>query len=60
MTTKVVVDAHAGWPVKVQSQEKQDDGSWRNVHGHIVPAMEQETFYVTNTTRVIVEEGERK
>jgi len=28
MTTKIIVDAHAGWPVRVTRYEKQPDGQY--------------------------------
>lgn len=59
MTTRVIVDAHAGWPVGVQTVDKQEDGEWK-VTGEIsVPANTEQTFYVTNSRRLIIEEGPR-
>jgi len=45
MTTKITVDAHAGWDVAVKVAEKQDDGLWA-VREEIVPKFTQRDFYV--------------
>jgi len=61
MTTKVTVDAHAGWPVNVQLQNRKDAKSteWTTVETQVVPAMGTADIYVHQTRRLIVEEGER-
>ncbi|RUW55600.1 hypothetical protein EOA32_00850 [Mesorhizobium sp. M1A.F.Ca.ET.072.01.1.1] len=66
MTTKVTVDAHAGWPVHVttidqvydhEAQKMTDE--WRETGKDTVPANEKRDFYVTSSRRLIVEEGNR-
>lgn len=60
MTTKVIVDAHAGWPVNVQFVDKDANGEWKeSPDKEIVPANETREFFVYDTRRLIIEEGER-
>ena len=54
MTTKVTVDAHAGWPVKV-IQVNPKDGVWFG-EPTIVPAKEVRTFYVNSEMDLIIHE----
>lgn len=58
MTTKVTVDAHAGWPVNVQLQNRLN-GEWTTAETQVVPAMEKADVYVYGDRRLIIEEGER-
>lgn len=47
MTTKVTVDAHAGWPVKVVSQQLGQDGlPSGEPREEIVPPRTTKDFYV--------------
>lgn len=60
MTTKVTVDAHAGWPVHVEIIDKDNDnGEWKTTRNEVVPAMERRDFYVTSSRRLTVSEGSR-
>ncbi len=52
MTTKITVDAHAGWPVKVVKIAK--EGSSGSVE--IVPANEKRDFYVHSGLDLLVSE----
>jgi len=45
MTTKITVDAHAGWDVAVKIAEKREGDSWF-VREEIVPKLTQRDFYV--------------
>lgn len=58
MTTTVHINAHAGLPVKVETQEKQEDGSWGDpVHQHtVMPHDEMVPFVVYETHRLIITE----
>lgn len=56
MTTKVTVDAHAGWDVKVKFFHPKTSESQGE---QIVKANTTETVYVHSTRRVEVEEMER-
>ena len=55
MTTKVTVDAHAGWPVKVEAIDTYNGESKTSELG-IVPPYENRDFYVTNTRQIVVTE----
>lgn len=46
MTTKVTVDAHAGWPVKVDSLDQNPDGSLALISEATVSPNTQRDFYV--------------
>ena len=59
MTTKVTVDAHAGWPVRVVAQDKAQDGSVYHTELGIVPPNEKRDFYVHSTRDIIVSEMEK-
>lgn len=61
MTTKVTVDAHAGWPVRVTAVDQQSGegpGSRETVLGE-VPPNETKDFYVHQGRKLIIEELER-
>lgn len=60
MTTKVTVDAHAGWPVKVTSVQLGNDGVVKNRSTTTVPANTSQDFYVHSHMKIEVEEGERE
>lgn len=55
MTTKVTVDAHAGWPVKVEIT----DARKTVCSEQIVPPGEKRDFYVTNTRSLSISEMPR-
>jgi hypothetical protein len=55
MTTKVTVDAHAGWPVKVEAIDTYD-GESKTTELAVVPAFEKRDFYVTSTRQIVVTE----
>lgn len=58
MTSKVIVDAHAGWPMQVTAIDQttgEGPGSKETVLGVVAPK-EQGTFYVTNTRKLLIEE----
>ena len=46
MTTKVTVDAHAGWPVKVTTVQLNSDGTPKQSSDTIVPANTKQDFYI--------------
>jgi hypothetical protein len=60
MTTKVTVDAHAGWPVKVEAVDHWpgEEASRTTIVG-IVPPLEVREFYVTSSRQLIITEMER-
>ena len=55
MTTKVTVDAHAGWPVKVEAIDTYD-GESKTTELGIVPAYENRDFYVHSNRQIVVTE----
>lgn len=55
MTTKVTVDAHAGWPVKVTKISYDATGETGR-SDEVVPANTEQTFYVHSNLRIAVEE----
>lgn len=57
MTTKVIVDAHAGWPVQVEAidQYPADAAPVTTVLG-VVPPKEAREFYCTSTRRLVITE----
>lgn len=54
MTTKITVDAHAGWPVKVTPIDNGING-----RETIVPPHTKADFFVWDTRQLIVEEMKR-
>jgi hypothetical protein len=64
MTTKVTVDAHAGWPVKVEAIDTiYDESGPTGVEttselGIVAPGTRQD-FYCTNSRRLVVTEMKR-
>lgn len=59
MTTRVTVDAHAGWPVHVKTIDKGVDGTWTEMRTETVAPLEQREFYVHDSRRLLIEEGRR-
>ena len=60
MTTKVTVDAHAGWPVGVREIVLTRDGEPTGVeHYHVVKPGEVREFCVHSHMELHVAEGER-
>lgn len=60
MTTKVTVDAHAGWPVKVVKMELAADRmSIERASEEVVPANESRDFYIHAHLKIEVEEMSR-
>lgn len=60
MTTKVTVDAHAGWPVRVEAVDQYPaDADPVTKEIGIVPANEKQDFYVTSTRKLIISEMQR-
>ena len=57
MTTKVMVDAHAGWPVRV-TKIYYKPGEETGREDVIVPAHTTQDFYIHNNMRIAVEEME--
>ena len=55
MTTKVTVDAHAGWPVKVEAVETLN-GETKQSELAIVPPFEKRDFYVFDTRQLLITE----
>lgn len=58
MTTKVTVDAHAGWPVKV-TKVMYKPGEETGREDVIVPANTVQDFYIHNNMLIHVEEMPR-
>lgn len=56
MTTRVIVDAHAGWPVKVVKRELNTDGSINNAREEVVPPNTTQEFYVHSGLEILVKE----
>lgn len=62
MTTKVTVDAHAGWPVRVQYLDRTYDfqngytGGFDMSEAGIVEPGTTQDFYVTDSRQVLVSE----
>jgi hypothetical protein len=56
MTTKVTVDAHAGWPVQVVAEDRGLDGNLSYMTFPVVPPGEVREFYVFDIRRLIVTE----
>ena len=56
MTTKVTVDAHAGWPVKVEAIDTFPDAEPTRRHIATVPANAVQDFYVHSTRQLIITE----
>lgn len=54
MTTKVTVDAHAGWPVQVEAEDKFLNGEITNSILGIVQPGEVRDFYVFDTRKITV------
>lgn len=59
MTTKVTVDAHAGWPVKVTSIAYDSTGETSRSDS-VVPAHTHADFYIHSNMRIAVEEMPRE
>lgn len=60
MTTRVIVDAKAGWPVKVTKRELNNDGSVNNAKDEAVPPNETRAFYVHSHLEIVVREMPRE
>lgn len=56
MTTKVTVDAHAGWPVKVTTVDLDSDGKPTGQHETTVPPHAVQDFYVHSHRELHVKE----
>lgn len=57
MTTKVTIDAHAGWPVKVTQISLDNDGAPTGTEAeYTVPANTVQNFYVHSHMKLMVEE----
>ena len=56
MTTKVTVDAHAGWPVQVDITDHYTGRSVPTVTVEIVPAQTERVFYIHETRSITVRE----
>ncbi len=59
MTTKVTVDAHAGWPVQVVAQDTMTDGAVFHTPLAIVPPNQVQDFYIHSTRQLIITEMPR-
>jgi hypothetical protein len=55
MTTKVIVDAHAGWPVRVILKDTYGDRDTVETTETVEPGTER-TFYATSSRVIVVEE----
>lgn len=58
MTTKVTVDAHAGWPVKVEAVYTYE-GKTETSELQVVPPGQIQEFYATDTQQILVTELKR-
>lgn len=58
MTSKVIVDAHAGWPMRVTAIDTYNGEVKQTVIGEVAPH-EKAEHYVTQTRKILVEELER-
>lgn len=56
MTTRVQVDAHAGWPVKVQSIDTGPEGEIVQADLGIVPALASQNFHVYKGRQLLITE----
>ena len=56
MTTKVTVDAHAGWPVQVVAEDRGLDGNLSYMTFPIIPPNEVRDFYTYDSRRLIITE----
>ena len=56
MTTKVTVDAHAGWPVQVEIVDQYPGDAEPQTRVEIVPANTARDFYVHSTRKLVVSE----
>lgn len=56
MTTKVTVDAHAGWPVEVTNIDLANDGSQVTGSKQVVPAKATQEFYIHSHRELHVKE----
>jgi hypothetical protein len=57
MTTKVIVDAHAGWPVLVTSIEMHPEtGEWSEGSFTVVSAGTKQDFYIYDTRQLLISE----
>ena len=56
MTTKVTVDAHAGWPVRVTTVDLNEDGTRRAVSSATVPPHTTQDFYVHSHRELEIKE----
>ena len=59
ITTKVTVDAHAGWPVAVTTIDLQVDGTWRENPAQIVAPNTVQDFHVHSRRELRVREMPR-
>ena len=60
MTSKVTIDAHAGWPIKVTQQNKNADDVWEDGREEVVAPHTVQDFYVYDSRRIVVEEQRRE
>lgn len=60
MTTKVTVDAHAGWPVKVTQVTLDQKGNETTSSTTTVPPNTAQDFYVHSHMKIAVEEMPRE
>ena len=56
MTTRVQVDAHAGWPVQVQSIDTGPEGEIVKADLGIVPALASQNFHVFSGRQLLITE----
>ena len=56
MTTKVTVDAHAGWPVEVTTSDKGVDGVMSESGKTVVPPNTKQDFYVHSHRELHIKE----
>lgn len=56
MTTRINVDAHAGWPVSVVVMDKMTDGSDRRGAETIVAPDTSQDFHIWDTRSLVITE----
>jgi hypothetical protein len=56
MTTKITIDAHAGWPVQVEITDQYPGQDTATVTVETVPAMTARDFYIHSSRSITVRE----
>lgn len=56
MTTKVTIDAHAGWPVRVEIIDQYPGDKEPSIRVEVVPALTERVFYIHSNRHLRVTE----